>query len=233
MPAVVGRMVLLVALAMPTLTLAEPLRVALAGTHRALSSDAASNLDAAFATTLAEALERRLEWVGAAGAADVRVGVGAGGARYFQSALAALGAAADGPSDWSRMRGETFCIAAGNPHAATVALRTGAVPRAYPSSAEALVGLKLGKCRVVVEDAQLLESLATLPEWRRFNRLLPPMRGTELSYGVETAEPVLQAKIDQRLLHWKSEGRLDRLARQAIDDVAFQAYVLADTLDCH
>jgi polar amino acid transport system substrate-binding protein len=164
---------------------------------------------------------------------DFRIGATGDGSLFYRTEIAALGAASDGPREWAQLHGESFCIAAGNPQMAAVAERFGAVARPYPSSAEALIGLKLGECRVVVEDASLLENIAELPEWRRFNRLLPRLADADMQLWVAARTPELQGKVDALQQQWHANGRLQALVEQAIDDVAFQAYVLADTLDCH
>ena len=105
--------------------------------------------------------------------------------------------------------------------------------REYPSSAHALIGLKLGECQAVVEDEALLTELATLPEWRRYKRLLPPLADAERQLRLTADEAGLQQEIDALVAQWSVNGRLAKLTQQWIDEVAFQAYVLADTLDCH
>ncbi|EIK52191.1 amino acid ABC transporter, periplasmic amino acid-binding protein [Stutzerimonas stutzeri TS44] len=220
-----SRIALLAALCLPGLALSESQPTAPVEVYRALSSDAWSSLDSAIAAALAGALQSAVD--------DLRVGATGAGSLYYRTEIAALGATTDGPREWAQLRGEAFCVAAGNPQAAIVAARFGAIPRAYPSSAEALIGLKLGECRVVVEDVRLLENLAELPEWRRFNRLLPRLADAETQLWVEARTPAQQAQITALHQQWRANGRLQALVQQAIDDVAFQAYVLADTLDCH
>ncbi|EKM96963.1 transporter substrate-binding domain-containing protein [Stutzerimonas degradans] len=219
------RIALLAALCLPGLTLGEPQSAATGETYRALSSDAQSSLDSTIAAALGETLQSAVE--------DFRVGTTGDGSLFYQTEIAALGAASDGPREWAQLHGESFCIAAGNPQMAAVAERFGAVARPYPSSTEALIGLKLGECRIVVEDASLLENIAELPEWRRFNRLLPRLVDADMQLWVAASTPELQEKVDALQQQWHANGRLQALVQQAIDDVAFQAYVLADTLDCH
>lgn len=216
------RIALLAALCLPGLTLGEPL----SETYRALSSDAQSSLNSTIAAVLGETLQSTVD--------DFRVGATGDGSLFYRTEIAALGAASDGPREWAQLHGESFCIAAaGNPQMAAVAARFGTIARPYPSSAEALIGLKLGECRVVVEDAGLLENIAELPEWRRFSRLLPRLADADMHLWVAARPPELQEKVEALQQQWHANGRLQALVEQAIDDVAFQAYVLADTLDCH
>ncbi|OOE09657.1 amino acid ABC transporter substrate-binding protein [Stutzerimonas degradans] len=219
------RIALLAALCLPGLALGEPQPAAPGETYRALSSDAQSSLNNAIAAALGDSLQSAVD--------DFRVGTTGNGSLFYRTEIAALGATSDGPREWAQLHGESFCIAADNPQMVTVAARYGAIARPYPSSAEALIGLKLGECRVVVEDASLLENIAELPEWRRFNRLLPRLADANMQLWVAAKTSELQEKVDALQQQWHANGRLQALVQQAIDDVAFQAYVLADTLDCH
>ena len=80
----------------------------------------------------------------------------------------------------------------------------------------------------------MLTELATLPEWRRYKRLLPPpLADAERQLRLTADEAGLQQEIDALVAQWSVDGRSAKLTQQWIDEVAFQAYVLADTLDCH
>ena len=153
---------------------------------------------------------------------------GGAGLVYYRSAVAAL-ASSESDFGWQALTGQTFCIAEGHGAARLIEQRFAAHARYYPSSANALIGLKLGECQVVVEDLVLLEPLAKLPEWRRYARLLPRLADAERELMVESAE----AGERDLLAEWARNGRLDQFIRESVDEVAFQAYVLADTLDCH
>ncbi len=165
--------------------------------------------------------------------ADLRFGAVHSGAIYYASAIAALTAAASGPAQWGDLSGETFCVTAGSPHADFVVSTYGGVARTYPSAAHALIGLKLGECQVVVGDQVLLEHIAALPEWRRYNRLLPSLAEQPLSLRIKAGDPAVQQQIEQVTNSLSGKARLTSITQQWLDEVAFQAYVLADTLDCH
>ncbi|MCW3148237.1 transporter substrate-binding domain-containing protein [Stutzerimonas stutzeri] len=229
----VARAALLSACCLPALAFGDPLRVVPVGEYRALSSSAAASFDTVFSVALVEALDRTWVRGSAATAADLVVGEGVDGTVYYRTGTTALVATEDRALDWPQLRGEPVCVVAGNPRAAMVKARFGVFPRFYPSAAHALIGLKLGECRAVVEDARLLEALSVLPEWRRYKRILPRLPEAELAFSVEAKEQGLQVEINDLLRRWESNGRLAELAQLAIDEVAFQAYVLADTLDCH
>ncbi|MCF7203403.1 amino acid ABC transporter substrate-binding protein [Pseudomonas oligotrophica] len=190
-----------------------------AASPRALSSNADESLE----TRLLAALPAEL----AVERARLRLGV-ADGAVYYRSAVAAL-APAGSEFGWDALAGQVFCIAEGHDADELVARRYDATPRRYPSSAHALIGLKLGECKVVVEDVVLLQPLAELPEWQRYNRLLPSLADADRSLGLAAD----RSDVQERLQRWIRGGELPELVRQAVDEVAFQAYVLADTLDCH
>ena len=49
----------------------------------------------------------------------------------------------------------------------------------------------------------------------------------------EAADTALQQRIEQFTASKQGEGALAEVTQHWIDEVAFQAYVLADTLDCH
>ncbi|WP_051231640.1 type 2 periplasmic-binding domain-containing protein [Stutzerimonas azotifigens] len=155
------------------------------------------------------------------------------GAVLYASRAAALTAGEGGLKNWAALRGQPFCVTAGSPHAETVARLYGGQPRAYPSTAHALNGLKLGECRAVVEDERLLRDIAGLPEWRRYNRLLPPLKTSVAELRAAPADPAEQAALEKVVATLRKSGELDSLTQTWVHEVAFQAYVLADTLDCH
>ena len=152
---------------------------------------------------------------------------------YYRAVPAALVPTEAGPAAWADLREQSVCVSTASPYAPVLRERFGASPREYPSSAHALIGLKLGECQAVVEDEALLTELATLPEWRRYKRLLPPLADAERQLRLTADEAGLQQEIDALVAQWSVDGRLAKLTQQWIDEVAFQAYVLADTLDCH
>ncbi|MGE4408241.1 amino acid ABC transporter substrate-binding protein [Pseudomonas sp.] len=224
---------LLVALLGPLPALAEQLRTALPDGYRVLSSSATESFEPALVEALAKALGRRAAFVAALDEAELQLGAGETGALYYRAVPAALTATEGGPGAWSDLRSQSFCVAAGSPYARLVAERFAALPREYPSAAHALIGLKLGECQAVVDDQALLADLATLPEWRRYKRLLPALPEAEQARRITAEDASLQARVEALMARWREEGRLAELTRQWIDEVAFQAYVLADTLDCH
>ncbi|EXF47135.1 amino acid ABC transporter periplasmic amino acid-binding protein [Pseudomonas sp. BAY1663] len=233
MPVSLRSGLLLIALLGPLPALAEPLRAALPGGYRVLSSSATESFEPALVEALAEALGQRAEFVTAVDEAELQLGARETGALYYRAVPAALAATEGGPGSWSDLRSQPFCVAAGSPYARLVAERFAALPREYPSAAHALIGLKLGECQAVVDDQALLADLATLPEWRRYKRLLPALPEVEQVLRISTDDAALQVKVDALIERWREEGRLGELTQQWIDEVAFQAYVLADTLDCH
>ncbi|EWC42562.1 transporter substrate-binding domain-containing protein [Pseudomonas stutzeri] len=233
--AALPRLVLWLAWLMPAALLAEPMRVQLPE-HRVLSSSETESLEPALAEQLAGALGRPMQLV-AEGAADADVRMLAsdqrGGSSYYRAMPAALVATEGGPAVWSDLRNQPVCISSASPYSALLSTRFAALPREYPSAAHALIGLKLGECRAVVDDDVLLAQIAALPEWRRYKRLLPALSDAERQLRLSSDDAGLQRQIDTFIASWSAEGRLAKLTQQWIDEVAFQAYVLADTLDCH
>jgi len=225
--------VLLVALLGPLPGFAEPLRATLSDGYRVLSSSETESFEPALLHALGDALGQDVELDTSPGGAELRLGAGKAGAIYYRAVPAALVASEGGLEAWSDLRNQPFCVAAGSPYARLVAERFAAEPREYPSAAHALIGIKLGECRAVVDDHALLADIAALPEWRRYRHLLPALSDAEQVRRIGATDTALQAQIGALMVRWRDEGRLGELTQQWIDEVAFQAYVLADTLDCH
>ena len=213
------------------LAAAQPLQATLPE-HRVLSSTETASFESALLESLAEALGQPVASAQPSASADLQLGPLASGSLYYQAIPAGLTASEGGVVGWEHLGNQAVCLAAASPYAALVQ-QFGAKPREYPSTAHALIGLKLGECRVVVDDHRLLVEIATLPEWRRYNRLLPTLPEGERALRVSARDAALQTRIDGLLTPWRKDGKLDEMIRFWIDEVAFEAYVLADTLDCH
>jgi polar amino acid transport system substrate-binding protein len=155
------------------------------------------------------------------------------GIPYFESSVSALSAVEGGPSTWQALQRQPVCMTSGSPYASLLMQRFGIVPRFYPSTAQALIGLKLGECKAVAQESRLLDDIAALPEWVRYNRQIEPVVGYRLVQAVEARDPALKATLGQLLSEWRASGELDAHIQFWIDEVAFEAYVLSDTLDCH
>lgn len=224
-------LVLLPALLGPGLVAAQSLQAALPD-YRLLSSTETASFEPALLEALAEALEQPVAVTQQPGSADLRLGPAEVGALYYQAIPAALTANEGGVSEWRHLRNQPVCLAAASPYAPLMQ-RFGAQQREYPSTAHALIGLKLGECRAVVEDQRLLTEMAELPEWRRYNSLLEALPEGEQRLRISTSDAALQAKLDELLAQWHETGKLEELIAYWINEVAFEAYVLADTLDCH
>ena len=189
--------------------------------------------EAAWLTRLGDYLGRDIALVDTPAKGQLRFGELGSGAAYYSSEIGALAASKAGPADWADLAGEPFCVTSGSPHAEVVRARFGGVARIYPSAAQALIGLKLGECQAVVDDRLLLQQIAELPEWRRYDRLLPALEYPHLTLRVAAADTALQQRIEQIISSAEGQDALAEVTQHWIDEVAFQAYVLADTLDCH
>lgn len=229
-----SRIAIWLVLLMPVASMAESLRVQLPE-HRVLSSSETESFESALIEQLAKALGRSGAGVARADDAEVRLVAGdrVGPATYYHVVPAALSATEGGLVAWSDLQGQTVCVNHASPYGALLSERFAALPREYPSAAHALIGLKLGECVAVVEDDLLLMEIATLPEWRRYKHLLPSLADVGRPLGLNADDANLQQQINALLAQWSAEGRLAGLIQQWVDEVAFQAYVLADTLDCH
>ncbi len=229
-----SRIAIWLVLLMPVASMAESLRVQLPE-HRVLSSSETESFESALIEQLAKALGRSGAAVARADDAEVRLVAGdrVGPATYYHAVPAALSATEGGLVAWSDLQGQTVCVNHASPYRALLSERFAALPREYPSAAHALIGLKLGECVAVVEDDLLLMEIATLPEWQRYKHLLPSLADVGRPLGLNADDANLQQQINALLAQWSAEGRLAGLIQQWVDEVAFQAYVLADTLDCH
>ncbi|MFI8743379.1 transporter substrate-binding domain-containing protein [Stutzerimonas zhaodongensis] len=228
---------LMLMLVVPVGTQAGVIEAAPVDAYRPLKAAEAESVregfEAAWLERLGEALGREVALVDASVGGDLLFGKLGSGAAYYFSEIAALAANEKGPADWSDLAGELFCVTEESPHTDLVVSRFGGVARTYPSAAQALIGLKLGECQAVVEDRVLLQQIAELPEWRRFNRLLPQPENKPLTLRIEAADTALQQRIERFTASKQGSGALAEVTQHWIDEVAFQAYVLADTLDCH
>lgn len=229
-----SRIVLWLALLAPAASLAEPLPIALPE-HRVLSSSETESFESALAEQIGAELGRPVQLVVSEGEAAVRMDASLprGVSAYYRAVPAALVATEAGPAGWADLHDQPVCVSNASPYAPLLRQRFAASPRQYPSTAHALIGLKLGECVAVVEDEGLLTELATLPEWRRYKRLLPALGNAERQLRLVADDTKLQQELDALIARWSADGSLVELTRQWIDEVAFQAYVLADTLDCH
>lgn len=164
--------------------------------------------------------------------ADVLMG-GTAGVVYFESAISALSTADTGPSNWHALKGQQVCLPRQSPYASTLVQRFGVVPRFYPSTAHALIGLKLGECAAVAAEDTLLSQLADLPEWVRYNRRIESVAGYRFTQAFHVTDPTLRDDVTAAVAALEASGELKRHEQFWIDEVAFEAYVLSDTLDCH
>ena len=231
------RLMIMLAVPVSASTLAAPLQAVHVGAYHPLkASDSEAveeGFDAAWLAALGEQAGLAITLAGDLRQADLRFGSIDSGATYYSSDIAALTAASSGPAQWKDLSGQTFCVADGSPYADFVGSTYGGAARTYPSAAHALIGLKLGECQAVIADRILLEQISALPEWRRYNRLLPSEAGQRVSLRVQARDPNVQERIERAASSEQAKERLASITQQWIDEVAFQAYVLADTLDCH
>ncbi|NKQ10776.1 transporter substrate-binding domain-containing protein [Pseudomonas sp. SST3] len=228
---------LMLVLTIPVSALAAPLNAVPVGDYRPLKAAEAGSVtegfEASWLAGLAEALGRDIALVDRPTQTDLRIGAVASGPAYYSSDIGALTAAEAGPADWADLAGKPFCVTAESSHSVIVVSRFGGIARVYPSAAQALIGLKLGECQAVVDDRLLLEQIAALPEWRRYNRLLPVLEQATVTLRIKAEDAVLQQQIEQIMASDQGQRTRAEITQYWIDEVAFQAYVLADTLDCH
>ena len=226
-------------LAAPLVAVAAPLVAVPSGDYQPLKAmeveHVSDGFEAAVLARLGQAMGREISVRAGAegGVADLRIGIVSSGPVYYSSPLTALTAAGSGPQSWNEIRGKTVCLSEGSPHGDAIESRFGGVVRHYPSAAQALIGLKLGECQAVAGGLALLEPIAHLPEWRRYNRLLPVQHTYSVTLRVEAEDPVLKGQLQQILTDEAGRAIFAETVQYWVDEVAFQAYVLADTLDCH
>ena len=83
--------------------------------------------------------------------------------------------------EWSALAGRTVCLAADGRYVGEMAARYGAIEQVYPSTTDALLGVRIGSCDAMVHDEAFLEALLAFPEWRKFSARLEPYRHVELA----------------------------------------------------
>lgn len=212
--------------------LAESRSLSHVGPYRPLTATETSGAaPSGFEAALVEAIiEQRPDDLQSTG---FRVGTQEDGIEVYRARPSGLVATEGAFDSWASLEGRTACLVANSPYGNQIAERFKVRFRSYPSSAHALIGLKLGECEVVVDDDRLLADIAQLPEWKRYNRVLAPLEDAEVSLRLSSVQPGKDEAIRQAVSDWQRSEADDELVQYWIDEVAFQAYVMADTLDCH
>ena len=231
------QLMLILAVPVSAGTLAAPLEAVPEGNYRPLKAAETERIEDGFEAAWLTAMGEQAGIAISPGIDPDRAGLEFGaidsGVTYYTSGIAALTATSSGPTRWEDLSGQTFCVVDGSPRAAFVMSAYGGKARTYPSAAQALIGLKLGECVAVVDDQVLLQQIAALPEWRRYNRLLPSISGQTITLRLKARDMKLQEQIERAASSRQGKERSANITQHWIDEVAFQAYVLADTLDCH
>ncbi|HEY4542404.1 MAG TPA: transporter substrate-binding domain-containing protein [Noviherbaspirillum sp.] len=134
---------------------------------------------------------------------------------------------------WEDLKGRTVCVARDGKHAGSLAAGFGAQEKVYPSSADALVALRIGACDASVHDTALLQALIRFPEWKKFSAQLPARESRALAFLVPATDTRTIAALRKATQAWRSERLPAHLAKEAARNIAFEVYLEQDVPDCH
>ena len=170
-------------------------------------------------------------WLGVVGeAGGPGEGVRAASLEYSASPMAIMRTDTD-IHDWRSLAGRTVCLAADGRYVGELAARHGAIEQVYPSTTDALLGVRTGLCDAMVHDQTFLEALLKFPEWRKFSARLEPYRRVGLA-RVTAADPARPDAV-RALATATSPGRLAALTADQARDIAFEVYLDQVVPDCH
>lgn len=133
------------------------------------------------------------------------------------------------------LKTRTVCVAQGSPYANGLAARYGAEPRFHASAIRAIWGFLSGDCQALVDDAQVLQRLVQLPEWRFYRTLdndIAPDNATA-QIALRGDDPVSADYVDRAVRFWNTGGALAHAREQRAGDIAFEVGQLQDGLVCH
>src|SRR5690606_7072121 len=133
--------------------------------------------------------------------------------------------------EWSALAGRTVCLAADGRYVGEMAARYGAIEQVYPSTTDALLGVRIGSCDAMVHDQAFLEALLAFPEWRKFSARLEPYRHVELARVTAAHTP--RSGAVRALLEVSSPKRLAALTADQAREIAFEVYLDQTVPDCH
>ncbi|MER1968650.1 ABC transporter substrate-binding protein [Castellaniella sp. GW247-6E4] len=131
--------------------------------------------------------------------------------------------------DWRALSGRTVCLAADGRYVGELAARYGAIEQIYPSTTDALLGVRTGLCDAMVHDQAFLEALLAFPEWKKFSARLEPYRKVDLMRVTAAARP----GAVRGLLEATSPRHLAALTAGQARDIAFEVYLDQVVPDCH
>ncbi len=133
--------------------------------------------------------------------------------------------------DWRALSGRTVCLAADGRYVGELAARYGAIEQVYPSTTDALLGVRTGLCDAMVHDQAFLEALLVFPEWKKFSARLEPYRKAGLARV--TAAGQARPEALRGLLEATSPKHLAALTAGQARDIAFEVYLDQVVPDCH
>uniref|UniRef100_UPI00333F5862 transporter substrate-binding domain-containing protein n=1 Tax=Castellaniella defragrans TaxID=75697 RepID=UPI00333F5862 len=170
-------------------------------------------------------------WVGVIPeGADLEAGVRLTSLKYPVSPMAIMRTDTD-IHDWQALSGRTVCLAADGRYVGELAARYGAIEQVYPSTADALLGMRTGQCDAMVHDQAFLQELLALPEWKKFSAQLKPYRQVDLVQVTKVDPPRPRALY--ALLVATSPRRLTALTIGQVRETAFEVYLDQTVPDCH
>lgn len=134
--------------------------------------------------------------------------------------------------NWKQLKGKTACLARDGRYAGMPAGQIGARELLFDSIADALLGLRTGKCDAVVHDDLVLERLLALPEWKKFSARLSAQGSTPLMLLVPRKHGMAKG-FSKAAEQWRAtRGNDERLGRM-VNHIAFEVYLKQAVPDCH
>lgn len=169
-------------------------------------------------------------WLGVAAADTLGANVRLTGLDYSLSPMAIMRTDTD-IHEWSALSGRTVCLAADGRYVGEMAARYAAIEQVYPSTTDALLGVRIGLCDAMVHDQAFLEALLEFPEWQKFSARLDPYRRVRLARVTPADAPRSDAL--HALLEISSPRHLAALTAEQAREIAFEVYLDQTVPDCH
>lgn len=134
---------------------------------------------------------------------------------------------------WADARGRSACVVAGSSHVGRLAARHGLVEQVYGTATEALIGVRVGTCDMMVHDDRFLEALLHYPEWQKFSATLRDTPVETLVLVSDAGDTDATRLARQAARDWRHDQHLSRLLTRRAQEIAFEVYLEQDTVDCH
>jgi polar amino acid transport system substrate-binding protein len=133
---------------------------------------------------------------------------------------------------WKQLKERTVCLAGQGRYAGMPARQHGAREIRFDLTADALLGLRTGKCDAVVHDDIVLERLLVLPEWKKFSARLPAGSTLPLVLIFPKKEGAA-SRFAAAAAQWRATRGNDPRLNSMVNQIAFDVYLKQEVPDCH